>query len=78
VAYLLNATALSRFSTDPLRFVLNRGPAATVLALGRHDPVADDGAADADLGVLGVKLEVQALEGDRLADPQASGGQELE
>jgi hypothetical protein len=49
-----------------------------VLALGRHDPVANDGAADADLGLALVELEVQALEGDRLADPQAGCCQELE
>jgi hypothetical protein len=40
--------------------------------------LADDGAADADLGLLSVELKMQALEGDRLADPEAAGREELE
>ena len=48
------------------------------LRLRRLDAASDDRAADADLGRRAVELEVEALEGDRLADPQAGRRQELE
>lgn len=47
-------------------------------ALGRLDPLADDGSADADLGLRSVELKVQALDRERLADPQTAARQELE
>ena len=41
-------------------------------------PAVDHRAADADLRRGAVELDVEALEGDRLADPQAGGRQKLE
>src|SRR5260221_8487700 len=52
--------------------------ALAVLRLRRLDPPLDHRATDADLGLGAVDLQVEALERDRLADPQAAGRQDLE
>jgi hypothetical protein len=43
--------------------------AAAVLGLRRLDSAADQRAADADLGLGAFKLDMEPLQGDRLADP---------
>jgi hypothetical protein len=61
---------------DERRRQLHLAPA--VLGLRRHEPPLDHRPADADLRRRAVKLEVEPLERDRLADPQAAGRQNLE
>lgn len=46
--------------------------------LWRTHVALDQGSADADFGCPAVQLEVQTLERDRLADPEAAAGQQLE
>lgn len=49
--------------------------AAAVLGLRRLGAAADDRAPDADLGIGAVELDMEALQGDRLADSQAGRGE---
>lgn len=49
-----------------------------MLRLRRLDPSFDDPATNADLGLRAIGSQMESLEGNRLADPQAGRRQDLE